>query len=397
MERMQKQKGQVMQPVTMAVLIAVVILSELPSFSALINSSSLSAIPEKPVSRLAADTMDKTYKLLPSNFVKIPERYPWYESQSIRYIRCDEPLCIDVHESTTHKCKNTELCYYEISYHDEATSKGLLVTDTFALHLKGGSPISPTLAIGSSTYYSSKGRLNSQSTTHGMLGLGKGKISILSQLHKQGNFANIFGHCLSSNPGVSGGVSGFMFIGKDFDYPRCLTWVPMSSDVSHYSLTTAEVIYGDHEQSLLGRNQAFVLDSGTTDTYFLDPMYQELLTKVTKTTLQKAPGDGKHPICWKDTRPFTSILDLKNRFSSIYLRLQNGKALEIPAENYLIITEAGYACLGIFNSGDIELSFNLIGAISMQNVTIVYDNERQQIGWARVAGCSQPPVGICTS
>ncbi|KAH0453256.1 hypothetical protein IEQ34_017580 [Dendrobium chrysotoxum] len=455
-ETMQKQKDQVMQPVTMAVLIAVVILSELPSFSALINSSSHSVIPGKPVSPLVAETMGNTDELRPSNFVNFPvygNVYPngfyyvpivignppkhyylnidtgsdltWlpkahinpsylspfffcsnpeyflliliiitiniivaglYESQSIRYIRCDEPLCIDV------KCKNTLPCDYEISYLDGVTSRGHLVADTFALQLKGGSWFRPTLVIGRGAYYSSTGP-NRHSTTHGMLGLGKGKISILSQLRRNHHFANIFGHCLSSNSRVS----GFMFIGQDFDYSRCLTWVPMSSDVSRYSLTTTEVMYGDHEQSLLGRNQAFVLDSGTTNTYFVDPLYQELLTKVADMPLQKVPGDDEHPDCWEDTRPFTSIPDLRNRFSSLYLKLGNGRALEIPPENYLIITEDGVACLAIFNGFAHGLNnFNLIGAISMQNVIIVYDNEVKKIGWARVAGCSKPPVGSCT-
>ncbi|KAI0496106.1 hypothetical protein KFK09_022413 [Dendrobium nobile] len=415
-----------MQPVTTTVLIAVVILSEIPSFSALINSSSPPAIPGKPVSPLEEEIIGNTYEVRQFNFVNLPVfgdvypngfyyvsieignpqkqynldidtgsdvtwlpkgRYPLYESQSIRHVRCDEPRCIDVHESTSHrgKCKNTEPCDYEISYEDETASKGLLVIDTFALHLKGGSSIRPTLAIGRSAYYSSK-EPNSQSRTHGMLGLGKGKISILSQLHEQGLFANIFGHCLSSNSEVS----GFMFIGKDFDYSRCLTWVPMSHDVLHYSLTMAEVVYGDEQ--LLGWNQDFVLDSGATDTYFVDPLYQQLLTKVAEMALlQKVPGDDEHPDCWEDTRPFTSIPDLRNRFSSLYLKLGNGRALEIPPENYLIITEDGDACLAIFNGFAQGLNnINLIGAISMQNVMVVYDNEQRQIGWAPVTECTQP-------
>ncbi|XP_028554365.1 aspartyl protease APCB1-like [Dendrobium catenatum] len=208
-----------------------------------------------------------------------------------------------------------------------------------------------------------------------MLGLGKGRISILSQLHEQGHFAIIFGHCLSSNSKDY----GFMFIGEDFDYPRCLTWL------------LTEVIYGNHEQSLLGRNQPFVLDSGATYTHFLDPLYQQLLTKIAEMPLQKVPGDDVYPDCWEDTRPFTSISDLRNLFSSLYLKSGNGQGLEIPPENYLIIMEDGDVCLAILNGFAHGMNnFNLIGAISMQNVMVVYDNEQQQIGWAPVIGCTQP-------
>ncbi|PKU70519.1 Aspartic proteinase Asp1 [Dendrobium catenatum] len=310
-ERRQKQKSQVMQPVTMAVLIAVVILFELPCFSTRTNSSSLSAIHRNPVSLSVAETTGNTDEHLTSNFVNMhvfedvytiglyyvqikigdsskpynlhidtgsdltwlpKELYHPHDLQNIQYVRCDEPRCIDVPRG---KCKkNTDPCDYKIRYQDEASSEGRIVNDSFTLHLEDGSSISPTLAIGRSTYYSSK-ELNGQSITEGMLGLGKGRISIISQLHEQGNFANIFGHCLSRNLEDY----GFMFIGEDFDYPRCLTWIPMSSDVSNYSLM-AEVVYGDHEQSLLGGNQVFVLDSGATDTYFVDLLYKKLLTKI---------------------------------------------------------------------------------------------------------------------
>ncbi|KAI0496109.1 hypothetical protein KFK09_022416 [Dendrobium nobile] len=386
-----------MQPVTMAYLIAVVILSELPSFSALINSSSPSAIPGKPVSPLVEETMGNTVdELPPSNFVNIPVfgdvypngfyyvsikignkppnrynldidtgsdvtwlpkgRYPRYESHSIRYVRCNEPRCTDLHESTSREgeCKNTERCHYEINYQDETTTKGFLVTDSFTLHLKEGSSIHPTLAIGRSYKYPSKGP-NSQSKTHGMLGLGKGRISILSQLRHNRFFANIFGHCLSSNPRVS----GFMFIGKDFDYSRCLTWVPMSSDVPLYSLAMDEIVYGDEQ--LLVSNQDFVLDSGTTHTYFIDPLYQQLLSVVTKTPLQKTPGDVGYRHCWKGTKPFDSISDIRSYFPTLKLKFGEGRVMEIPPDNYFIIRGIGDACLAIFNGSDIKLSFNLIG------------------------------------
>ncbi|PKU70518.1 Aspartic proteinase Asp1 [Dendrobium catenatum] len=185
-----------------------------------------------------------------------------------------------------------------------------------------------------------------------------------------------------------------MFIGKNFDYSRCLTWVPMLNDISYYSLTMAEVVYDDQEQ-LLGSNQAFVLDSGTTNTYFVDPLYQQLLSLVTKTPLQKTPGDEGYRHCWKGTKPFNSISDIRSYFPTLKLKFREGRVMEIPPDNYFIIREIGDACLGIFNGSDIKLSFNLIGAISMQNVMVVYDNEQQKIGWARVAGCSNPPVGIC--
>ena len=56
----------------------------------------------------------------------------------------------------------------------------------------------------------------------GMLGLGRGKTSLTSQLNSQGLVRNVIGHCLSAQGG------GYIFFGDVYDSSR-LTWTPMSS------------------------------------------------------------------------------------------------------------------------------------------------------------------------
>lgn len=56
----------------------------------------------------------------------------------------------------------------------------------------------------------------------GMLGLGRGKSSLISQLNSQGLVRNVVGHCLSAQGG------GYIFFGDVYDSSR-LTWTPMSA------------------------------------------------------------------------------------------------------------------------------------------------------------------------
>ena len=58
----------------------------------------------------------------------------------------------------------------------------------------------------------------------GILGLGKGKSSIVSQLHSQKLIRNVVGHCLS------GGGGGFLFFGDDLYDSSRVVWTSMSSD-----------------------------------------------------------------------------------------------------------------------------------------------------------------------
>ena len=58
--------------------------------------------------------------------------------------------------------------------------------------------------------------------TDGVLGLGSGSISLLSQLSQHGITKNVVGHCLSLRGG------GFLFFGDDLvPYSRA-TWTPMA-------------------------------------------------------------------------------------------------------------------------------------------------------------------------
>lgn len=58
----------------------------------------------------------------------------------------------------------------------------------------------------------------------GVLGLGRGRSSVMSQLSSQNVVRNVVGHCLSGRGG------GFLFFGDDIYDSSDITWIPMSPD-----------------------------------------------------------------------------------------------------------------------------------------------------------------------
>ncbi|CAH8254658.1 unnamed protein product [Arabidopsis lyrata] len=65
--------------------------------------------------------------------------------------------------------------------------------------------------------------------------------------------------------------------------------------------------------------------------------------------------------------------------------------LQIPPESYLIISKTGNACLGLLNGSEVGLqNSNVIGDISMQGLMVIYDNEKQQLGWVS-SNCNKLP------
>lgn len=68
---------------------------------------------------------------------------------------------------------------------------------------------------------------------------------------------------------------------------------------------------------------------------------KQLKNDLTKKPLKEAVEDPNLPICWKGAKPFKSLLDVKKFFGSLILNFVNGRKaaqLEIPPENYLVIT-----------------------------------------------------------
>ncbi|CAL4911342.1 unnamed protein product [Urochloa decumbens] len=320
---------------------------------------------------------------------KVP--HPLYRPTKNKLVPCVDPLCASLHGGLNgrHKCDSPhQQCDYEIRYADQGSSIGVLVIDSFALRLANTSAVHPSLAFGCG-YDQQVGSSSEVSPTDGVLGLGSGSISLLSQLKQHGITKNVVGHCLSLRGG------GFLFFGDDLvPYSRA-TWAPMARSAfrNYYSPGSASLYFGG--RSLGVRPMEVVFDSGSSFTYFAAQPYQALVTalKGSLSRSLKEVSDPSLPLCWKGKKPFKSVLDVKKEFKSLILSFANGKKalMEIPPENYLIITKYGNACLGILNGSEVGLKdLNILGDVTMQDQMVIYDNERGQIGWIR-APCDRIP------
>ncbi|KVH96869.1 Aspartic peptidase [Cynara cardunculus var. scolymus] len=268
-------------------------------------------------------------------------------------VPCKDPLCASLH-SGDHRCDDPNQCDYEVEYADGGSSLGVLVNDVSLLNLTNGIQIAPRLAIGCG-YDQIPGP--SYQPLDGVLGLGKGKTGIVSQLHSQGLIKNVVGHCFSSRGG------GFLFFGDDiYDSSRVIS-TPMSRDYS-----------------------------GSSYTYLSSQAYEGLLYL----PIREAVEDETLPFCWKGRRPFRSMKDVRKYFKPLALSFSSGwrskTQFEIPLEGYLLISSKGSVCLGVLNGTEVGLeNFNIIGDISMQDKMVIYDNEKQTIGWLP-ANCDRLPM-----
>lgn len=277
--------------------------------------------------------------------------------------------------------KDPHRCHYEIQY-VTGKSEGDLATDIISVNGKD----KKNIAFGCG-YNLEEPADSPPSPVDGILGLGMGKAGFAAQLKGQKMITeNVIGHCLSCKG------KGVLYVG-DFNPPsRGVTWVPMRESLFYYSPGLAALFID--KQPIRG-NPTFeaVFDSGSTYTYVPAQIYNELVSKIrgtlSESSLEEVKGRAL-PLCWKGKKPFRSVNDVKNRFKALSLKITHAHStsnLDIPPENYLIVKEDGKTCLAILDGSSDpvlkELNFILVGAVTMQDLLVIYDNERKQLGWVR--------------
>ncbi|XP_010471942.1 PREDICTED: aspartic proteinase Asp1-like [Camelina sativa] len=295
---------------------------------------------------------------------------------------CSHLLCSGLDLPQNRPCADPQdQCDYEIGYSDHASSIGALVTDEFPLRLANGSAVNPHLTFGCGYDQQNPGP-HPPPPTAGILGLGRGKISISTQLKSLGATKNVIVHCLSHNG------KGFLSIGDELVPTSGVTWTSLAtnSPSKNYMTGPAELLFNAKTTGVKGIN--FVFDSGSSYTYFNAEAYQTILDLIRKDLNGKPLKDTEDknlPVCWKGKKPLKSLDEVKKYFKTITLRFgnqKNGQLFQVPPESYLIITEKGNICLGILNGTEVGLdSYNIIGDIFFQGIMVIYDNEQHRIGW----------------
>ncbi|KAK9740829.1 hypothetical protein RND81_03G063600 [Saponaria officinalis] len=305
-------------------------------------------------------------------------------------LTCKHSMCTILQHPPNYPCANpTDQCDYEIEYADHGSSFGVVVQDNFSFEFFNGSVGRPFLAFGCG-YDQDLSSSSNPPFVDGVLGLANRKSSIVSQLYDSKMTRNVFGHCFGSQGG------GYLFFGDEI-IPSKTVWVPVLKNRigNYYSIGPAEVLFDG--KNVMKTGFSFVLDSGSTYTYFSGQLYEAAISMIKKNIdvkhLKSAPEDKTLPCCWKGSKRFNSINDVQKFFKPLSLRFSKTKnaIMEMPPEAYLIISKNGNACLGILDGSEAELrNLNVLGDVSLLNKVVIYDNEKDQIGWTK-ANCDSFP------
>lgn len=364
-----------------------------------------------PCGNLSFDCIDcddyKNHKLM-SSFS------PSFSSSSYRDL-CDSPSCIDIHSSdnsfdqcTIAGCSLTSLlkgtcsrpCPSFAYTYGEGIVSGTLTRDTLRVH--GVSTSNPN-----SIREVPKFVFGCVGTTYrepiGIVGFGKGPLSLPSQL---GFLHKGFSHCFlpfkfANNPNISSPlVVGDQAISskENFQFTPMLK-SPMYPNFYYIGLEGITVGKGATTQVPLtlrefdsSGNGGMLIDSGTTYTHLPEPFYSNLLTTL-QTSINHSRAEDIEArtgfdLCYRLPCPNNNINSLvTDDFPSITFHFLNNVSLVLPSGNDFYAMGAPrnstvVKCLLFQSMEDSEEGpAGIFGNFQQQNVEVVYDLEKERIGF----------------
>ncbi|KAK4490121.1 hypothetical protein RD792_000778 [Penstemon davidsonii] len=240
------------------------------------------------------------------------------------FIPKTDPYCSSGSSFSSNQLQR-DRCEYRVEY-KTGLSHGWLVRDTFSLQDASKKILNPSLVFGCGIYES---RDKHEFKIDGVLGLGKSKLAIPTQLKDHRFIENIHGHCL----GRQGKGYGFFGRGSRVQIDNAL-WLKMQPNEKHYVVGPAKLILDQKSPPI--KDLSLIFDSGSTYTYFNTPSYHAIysmvmhILKEDKLSLVKDPF---LPVCWKHAKPFNEV---KNNFSPVKLDFSEGKVILLQPGDYLI-------------------------------------------------------------
>ncbi|XVE82874.1 hypothetical protein DITRI_Ditri16bG0040700 [Diplodiscus trichospermus] len=284
-------------------------------------------------------------------------------------------------------CDNDRVqCVYERQYAEMSSSSGVLGEDMISFGNQ--SELLPQRAV-FGCENEETGDLYSQ-RADGIVGLGRGDLSVVDQLVEKGVISDSFSLCYGGMD-IGGGamVLGGISAPSDmvFSYSD-----PVRSP--YYNIDLKEIhVAGKRlplNPSVFDGKYGTVLDSGTTYAYLPEAAFKEFKDAIMKelNSLKqiRGPDPSYNDICFSSDS--SDVSELSKIFPTVEMVFDNQQKLLLSPENYIFRHSKvrGAYCLGIFpNEKD---PTTLLGGIIVRNTLVTYDREHSKIGFWKT-NCSE--------
>nr|TKW21111.1 hypothetical protein SEVIR_4G184200v2 [Setaria viridis] len=304
-------------------------------------------------------------------------------SNTYANIQCDAPECHIRGGGEPNSCGSGFTCAYTVQYGDNSQTFGNLAKETITL-----SPLAPP-ATGVVFGCSDKttGLLRDESVA-GLLGLGRGDSSILSQTRRTNDGGVVFSYCLPPR----GSSAGYLVIGDDAPQPSNLTFTPLKTDnprlSSVYAVDLSSISVNGAAVPIPASafSEGTVIDSGTVITHMPRaaylPLRDEFRRHMGDYTMLPEGSVGALDTCYDVTG-----LDVVTA-PRVAFEFGGGARMDVDASGILYVIGAlgeAVACLAFLPMDSVGLV--IIGNMQQRAHKVVFDVAGGRVGFGP-GGCS---------
>ncbi|KAG7942068.1 hypothetical protein I3843_16G080500 [Carya illinoinensis] len=264
---------------------------------------------------------------------------------------------------------STGKCQYQVSYGDGSYTVGDFVTETLSF---GNTGSANGIALGCG--HQNEGLFVGAA---GLLGLGAGKLSLLSQIK-----ASSFSYCLVDRNSGRSSTLEFNSAPPSDSLTTPLLRNQKIGTFYYVGLTGLSVggqpvsIPSSSFQFDAAGNGGIIIDSGTAITRLQTEAYNALRDAFVQLTrhLPSTSGVSLFDTCY-DLSSMTSV-----RVPTVSFRLADGKSLQLPAKNYLIpVDSSGTFC---FAFAATRSSLSIIGNVQQQGTRVSFNLAESRVGFS---------------
>ncbi|KAI3867188.1 hypothetical protein MKX03_009060 [Papaver bracteatum] len=294
-------------------------------------------------------------------------------SSTYKDVLCASETCAKLDESS---CANS-LCQYHLLYGGGSYSNGNLAFETITFDSTGGRSIQlPNIAFGCGQ--------NTQGTfveeVSGLVGLGGGDISLISQLGSK--IDSKFSYCLVPSHDVS---SRFIFGSNAEMTGKDVLSTPLISKPSRetfYYLTLESISVNENRvpfrssASSTMEEDHIIIDSGTTLTFLPEEMYSEVESEIKKAI-------DAEPIIAPQGFKLCYMIDESMKFPDVTVHFTNAD-IKLARQNYFVSDGGGAVCLTFAPSRGTYI----YGSLAQTNFLIEYALAEKKVSF-KPTDCSK--------
>ncbi|GAA0163190.1 hypothetical protein LIER_19116 [Lithospermum erythrorhizon] len=319
-------------------------------------------------------------------------------SSTFAPFHCYNEACKLVPHPSHVPCNHTRhhsTCRYEYSYSDGSTTSGFYGRETTSFNTSLGKEVLfPKLQFGCGfrvTGPSISGP--SFNGAQGVMGLGRGPISLSSQLGKK--FGRKFSYCLMDYT-LAPPPTSYLIIGgrarNDEVLRSKMSYTPLLVNAfspTFYYIRVKDVFIDDVKLPISpsvwaideSGNGGTVIDSGTTLTFLPLGAYDGVVAEFKKRVKLPEPSVPitDFDFCFNVSAGRVSSLP------RLSFRLAGGSIFSPPPQNYFIDTAMDVKCLALQSVAS-PVGFSVIGNLMQQGFMFEFDRDRSRLGFTR-SGC----------